>query len=450
MYRVLIFLNIIIYFLFNISYAIDLSLKDAINLAIKNSEEIQIKQNETSKLEHQYYEAKGATYPQINSDIKWSHYFNSPKIETKFPMFIPQFDSQGRLIGGNMSEIDASRKVKQDYELSAGISVTQVVWAFGKISHAIELAKNALEASLYAQKSSKKEVIFNTKILYLSALMARESFKIAKESYENAKKNKNLLNIRFASGRPSRGEILKMNADIASRLPSLKQAESDYISAIQSMQIILNLQNSDVRLTDSFVEVFPTYKLEDLRNHLLIHDPAIKALEETIKLNQHLVAIKKASFYPTIAVFGTYQYGGDGDKPLVGKDKFQNLSVVGLSLQMPIFNGGITYHQYQQSSIDKTNNELKLQQLKEGLELDLQKTFTEYVYLKEVYQANINSLKLAEQSFKITQDRFKYGRASTMELNDAELMLTRSKLQVIMSLYKINTLIAKIEKLSSQ
>ncbi len=140
---------------------------------------------------------------------------------------------------------------------------------------------------------------------------------------------------------------------------------------------------------------------------------------------------------------------GEGDKATVGSDKMNHIGVVGINLTIPIWNGGERSGQLKQAIVDKRNAELALRKAKKGFSLQLRNATSEYESLIEIYRSNIQVIKLARQSYGHTKDQFKSGKTTTARLNDAELMLTGQMLQKELTVYKLNTLMAKIEKLTS-
>ena len=74
----------------------------------------------------------------------------------------------------------------------------------------------------------------------------------------------------------------------------------------------------------------------------------------------------------------------------------------------------------------------------------------EYKQYKDNLKANVDAVDLAEKSFKQSQDMFASGQISVVDLNNAELLLTKQRLNKEMTLYYINVTMARIEKLVTE
>ncbi len=119
-----------------------------------------------------------------------------------------------------------------------------------------------------------------------------------------------------------------------------------------------------------------------------------------------------------------------------------------MEVSLPIWEGGERKEELQQAKIDKKNAELNLQKRTKDLFLEFDIVIGEYHEFIKTLEANIEAVRLAKESFKMSQDLFRSGQISVADLNDAELLLTRGKLNKEIALFNINTTLAKIEKLT--
>lgn len=416
---------------------IELSLKAAMDMGLTTSEDYKIKKNDEIKMQYQYDEVKGSIYPDVNADVKWENYQKKPTTTMDLSAL------HGPVI---------TTELKKDYEMTAGVTATQVLWAFGKVTTAIELAKKAFSMSHLDVDVQKDEVLYNVKMAYYSVILAERAVDVARSSYENAKNNLSILKERFSFGRPPQGDSIKMEADIADRLPRLKNAEAQLTLARQTLKYLIGANDDDeIKLTTIYSEEFAVVEEKSLTETLLQEQPVLKLLDENIKLKGDLIKIRKADFLPTLGGFVSWNYiGGSTDDFYVGKDNMQQVGVVGLSLKVPIWDGGARLGRYRQAVMDKTNSILSYEKTKRSFDLGLKNAIAEHDALLETYKANKQAYEMAKKLFNMSQNLFRAGKTTISSLNDAELMLTGQRLQKDLTQYKINSSIALIEKLTSK
>jgi outer membrane protein TolC len=131
-----------------------LDLNEAVKRALETSEELKIKDNDVVKRQGIYREARSGLLPHISANSSWTH-------NPKYP---------------------ASAELT-DYQLSGGISASQLLFSFGKVGSAVSSAKQAVEAARFSRDAGRQDVIYAAKLSCYSIVLARNSYTIAESSY---------------------------------------------------------------------------------------------------------------------------------------------------------------------------------------------------------------------------------------------------------------------------
>jgi outer membrane protein TolC len=401
---------------------LQVSIEEAVALALRKSEDFQIAANELDKMQYRYKEARSAIYPHIEGQITWAH-------NPEYP--------------------DVAAATTKDYSLDTGVTVNQVLWAFGRVSSAIRLADKYITISRFNKDITKQEIVYNTKLSYYSALLAERTLSIVQSSYENVRKNKTLLEKRASAGRSSKRDNIKMAADIASRVPRVNDAQAAFDSAMKTLKTILGVDTAvSIKLTEDFAAHYNTVHQEETRESLHENEPTLQALRKQVDADEDMIKLKRANFLPTLSAFATWNYRGIGDTYEVRRDNLDHYVVAGLKVSIPIWLGGETGAQLSQAKIDKEIDILRLHKTTKEFVLELDNAISEYHAYINTLEANRKAVELAKESFKMAQDLFESGQVSLADLNDAELLLTNEKLSMVLTLYNLNNTLATIEKLS--
>ena len=402
---------------------IPLNLSETISRAIRESEDYQIQKNEVIKSKYKTKETASILFPQITGELTYLDNLKYPQIPT-------------------------TRMIK-NFTFDAGVNVNQIITTFGKISSTIAAMKKFTTMNKFREDSVKDEVVFNSKLLYFNAYFANRVLQITKGSYENALKNKELLEKSSETGRISTRDNIKLSADIAARIPMIANAESSYTMALESLKKATGIDSdSDIELTEGYRTNYGNFNIKQAIAHLEQHQPILKALQQSIGAQEDLVKSKKAEYFPTLSAFFRYNYKGSSDDYFIGNETLFNYGAVGLNLQIPLFYGTRTRDKIKQSIADKDTAVLTFQKTKKNLELELEKAITEYKELIKTLPANQEAENLAQDSFNLSQNLFASGQLSATDLNDAEMMLMNQKLKKETSLFKLQVALAKIDRLS--
>jgi outer membrane protein len=106
---------------------------------------------------------------------------------------------------------------------------------------------------------------------------------------------------------------------------------------------------------------------------------------------------------------------------------------IGISINVPIFSGGILRNNYQRSKLALKNWELIKEQDNQKLKQDIYQAYNAAVVAMEKFNAGKKSVETAERSYSFAQKRYNIGMLSTLELVTNQNNLFREKLQYILN-----------------
>ena len=403
--------------------SIDVNIDKAIEMAFEASEKYKIKENEIHVNESKHREAKAGLYPHLNSTTTWCNNFKYPNN----PLLL-----------------------MNTYEIEGNINMTQLLYSFGRVSNSIKAAQKGVNISRLNKERERIDIIFNTKVRYYAAMFAQKSLLIMQESLNNAVENKTILESGSALGRISKMDNIKILADISSRKPMVNNAKTARGSTMKSLKNILGVDETlEVNLVDQFDSDYIDIEKELYLKSFDEKEPTIEALAERIKLTEDIIKIKKAEFMPLVSMYGAWTNVGTSNKAHIDKNNFNDYGVAGVVVTFPIFNGGEKQEQLNQAKIDNDNAKLIRKQVKEELMLALSTAIDEYYDYINTLRADFESVQYAKDSFLMHQDLLKVGKVTLTEVNDAELLLARMKLNKENTLFMINSTMARIERLSA-
>lgn len=399
-----------------------LSLEEAKELSLKTSEDFQIKDNEILRRQAQVREAWGSIFPQIAAEARWQKYFKSP------------------VFFGNTVPIE--------YQFESGVSVQQVLWAFGRVGGALKAAKAGLKIGELDKTSARHDIIFQVSMAYYTALLAQDQLRISRQTLQNAKDNLAILDRKFSGGRAPQGDLVRLRSDVAVRTSQLMTAEAEYQEALLALAQMTELKDiENVKLTTDFKTDFVTLNEAELQKKLEENQPKLALLKQQINYSEQVAKIQNAGSYPTLSAFGSYSYSGASDRSNIGSDNLHDSTAAGVLLTWNLWDGGQTRARYKQAVVDKANAELTLAKTRENLQLELDRAITQYNTLVSSYKISREAVDLAEKSFKISQNRFRTGQASVTEVNSTEAALTQARLGLTLNTYGIHSSLVTIENI---
>ncbi len=331
---------------------------------------------------------------------------------------------------------------------SAGVSAAMPLVNV-QLWESLRLTGDQVEMAVEQARESRLGTVTAVKQAFYAALMAKEAFNVYKTVYENAVENYNKTEKRYNVQKASELDFVRAKTSVANAIPNVYNAESSVILSLWQLKAVMGVdldENIDIAgsLEDYADHMFYDIHEQDsvsLSGNATIRQLALQAeqLAKTIRMQQY-------AYLPTLSLSFAYSYNAMTNDFKFSEYKWTPYSYVGLSLSIPIFSGGQRYHQIKQTRVQA--EELSLQrvnterQLKIGIRQNLQTMET----AMKTYEAALDALGSAEKAYDIAAKSYEVGRSTLTDLNDAQLMLTQSKLSVSQAIYSFVVAKASLEQ----
>ena len=317
------------------------------------------------------------------------------------------------LIPGNITpNVVTSKDI---YTIGATYNVK--LYSGGEISSNIEIEKYNKTQSASKLNLTKKEIIYNIKSLYLSILANKELLKAWQKNSIALKKLVDLIEYEVSLGKKSNLDLIKAKVE----LTNSKINEDNIASFIKSLfaklskllgQEITYIEPIDFEVKEFKIDKFDINSLEK-----------IKISEFEIKKAQQSIKKAKAKNYPQ--VYLSANYSKNYDDSLANNKELTQLT---LNIKWNIFDFSSTKKEIELNKIKKKLAQIKKEEMILNLQKDIKIAINEINLNYQKYKSNIIQVKLAKQTYKIEQARYK-SNAST--LND--LLLAKAKEQLSIS-----------------
>jgi outer membrane protein len=374
--------------------------------------------------------------------------------------------------------------ITQSY-LTAGAQLQSSADIFNWFSKRNTILANQWEAEAAKANTDKlkNDIALTIANAYLQILLTKEQENIAgvqlKQSQAQLINTRKLVNA---------GSLPELNA--AELEAQVARDSATYISAKgNTQQSILNLKaGMSLDAATAFdievppVEKIPVENIVDLQPEAvyvsaIANLPQQRANDFKLKAAKKNALAAKGAMKPTLSAFGSLSnsyiylrtpaydrilsgYAITGLKTTVGPTQYDVVSpvftqgaqngysksatfnnqvdenfrkAVGLSLNIPIFNGSSLHTAYQRSKINIQNLEYQKQADNLKLKQDIYQAYNSATIALEKFNAGQKSVAAAERSFSFAQKRYDVGMLSLLELLTNQNNLTRAKLENVLN-----------------
>ncbi len=414
---------------------LSLSLEEAIALGLENNYSSIRSEKEVEKALKQKWEIISQGLPQISGNVDYQNFLKQPVT------IIP-----GEIGGGEPGTFVPVRfGTKQN--LNGTATWNQLIFD-GSYIVGVQSARTLLQISKNAKIKTDLEVRKAIINAYGNVLMAEESVEILENNLQNVEKNLSDTQKIYENGLAEEEDVEQLKITRLGIENNLNRSVRMLDIAYQVLNMALGIPvETPVRLT------------EDLDN-LAIEFIDLEVLEKTIPVEENIdvriaansaeaagifVRLEKAKALPTLNGFLNFGVAGYSDDFTFFNEEqeYYSQSILGLSLNIPIFSSGMRSSRTKQKELEYDQALLDLEETRNQIRLEIESAKSNYRYSLENYQAQQENLQLAERIENKNQIKFFEGLASSFELSEAQRQLYAAQQSLLEAM--LDVINAKVE-----
>ncbi|WP_294237867.1 TolC family protein [uncultured Chryseobacterium sp.] len=349
---------------------------------------------------------------------------------------------------------------------SANLGADILIFNYGRLEKTVRKTEFDVEASQYDIETIKNDISLQIAQQYLTTLLNKEIVKISKAAVENAQKQYDRSKITTEIGTTAQTVLAEAEAGLAREKQNLKTAEINVGRSLFALAQLLQLQeykDFDVEDVDIPDQLAPQLKgVDEVLATAYENQPQIKAAESRIKSAVAQTEINKTAFWPTVTAsvgIGTF-YNNLLNTNITGRDEFGNLvyernyfgqykdnfgQQAAVSLNIPIFNKGITKLQVEQSRLNENIAKVTLQQQKQVIRENVQKAQFDVDANYEIYVSALQAEKSTKLALDFADKSYAAGRSTIYDVNvarnnyaNAQGSVAQAKYNYVFSLKLLN------------
>ena len=415
MKKTLLIIAILSSYVINAQESISLSLEQAIDYALKNSYASINVERDIDAAKKKKWETTTIGLPQISAKIDYQNW-----IKQQVSLIPADF------FGGNAGEF-VEVEFGTKHNMNATATLNQLIFD-GSYLVGLQSAKTYLQISEQAKEKTDlgiREAVINA---YGNVLLSEESILILEKNIKTLEKNLEESIQIFNNGFIEEENVEQLKITLSSVKSNLSRAKKLKNIAYKMLNITLGIEiNSIVTLTDSLINLAAkNTDLQLLTSNLLIENHIdYKIAKNTERANELLVKLEQSKTLPSLSSFVNFGYAGYGQNFdfLKKEQQWFDSSLLGISLDIPIFSSLARSSRTQQAKIELEKSKTTLTETAQKIALQLENAKTEYQYSIEELETSKENLKLAERIENKQQIKFFEGISTSFELSEAQRQL---------------------------
>jgi outer membrane protein len=378
--------------------------------------------------------------------------------------------------------------------------VTLPLDLFGSIRSAVSQAQFNDVAARIDVNRARNVLVFNVRDAFFQALRAQGAYSVAVESLDNAQTRLSDAQKGLSAGLSSRFDVITVERDVADAQQNVVNARAQVTLALGQLKSTIGIDVSvPIKVTDAgAVETPPgivpivipppdhsaigsttplpqpsaplaqiqpaampalpdTHIVQDLTDlgpeYRQAVDEALKTRPEILESDAQISAAQKGIQYakrsqlPSFGLQLQYIYQPDATIFVP-----QHQAVATLSLNIPIFDGGVAAAREQQAKADASSAVTARRSAVDQVTLDVQQAYVAIAEARDRVQVTEAEVAQAREAYRLSRVRFMAGVSQTptvspqLELSNAEVSLTVAETNRLNALYDYNVARCQLDR----
>ena len=383
-----------------------MNLRETLEYALDNNVDILNSELDADKAEHQIGEVRSSALPQINGSGELQYYPNLPT------QLLP-----GAIVGEPGTQIPV--QFGTEFNLNAGFNASQKLYD-QELFTGLRAARNSRELHGLINIRTREDVIYEVSRAFYNVLEIRAQIRVLSNNMERLNQLTDLTRMQYSNELVTETELkrVKVNkANLSTQLQSARTAEKHQINFLKLLLGMSMNQQLTLKEPSNFEDLsLSTLQKEEQRR---IEMQILNKEKELRLLDQKSIS---AGYFPKLSAFAQQTWQGQRNEFnfLTEDDPWFQQTLVGVQLEVPIFDGLRKHHQTQQKKIEIEKLDYEIAQTERSLEMQSENAREQLKNTLASVKAQRENKQLAQEVYDETQLRYKEQVSNLTELLDAE------------------------------
>ncbi|HEX5870770.1 MAG TPA: TolC family protein, partial [Longimicrobium sp.] len=235
--------------------------------------------------------------------------------------------------------------------------------------------------------------------------------------------------LRLGAGRASELEVLRAEVSRDNLRPQLVQAQNAAELSLLNLKRLVDIPlDAPVALTTPLdVPSAEALARPVVAAEALAQRASIAQAERQVTIAEQNIRIRRGAFLPNVSLSMNYGRLLYPSSPVDLTGDWRTDWTAGLSVQVPLFDGGQRAAQLAQARIQTEQARIQLAQLREGVQLEYAQATAERERARTAIAARQTTVQAAQRVHDLTVLRYQQGLATQLEVSQARLELLQAR-----------------------
>ncbi|MEX2593652.1 MAG: TolC family protein [Anditalea sp.] len=413
---------------------IALTLEESIQYALENNVEVKNALLEIKRSKATVGETTAQGLPQITGNVDMNKNLIIPSQPFPAVFFNPEAE-EGEFIAVQFSP---------EYSGNMSVTVNQMIFN-GSYFVGLQAAKTYKQLAEFDKIKTEYDVIENIKKAYFSVLVSKEREELVQANLSRMDTLLKETQVMYETGFSEKIDVSRIQVQYNNLKTELDRARSATKISTELLKLQMGMpMNQPLELAETISDLEGSFDAESLLQETGTRRIELDQLQTNLELAQLDLRNNKAQYLPRLDANLNYSRLGFGSglKEMLHSQWFPG-SVLGVSLEIPIFDGLAKSHRIQQNRVQIKQFENQLFDQEQRVVSESYEARENLINSLSALEVQLENRELAMEVFSTTKIKYQEGVGSNLEVVEADAALKEAETNYYSALY--DALIARVD-----
>jgi outer membrane protein len=411
-----------------------ISLKDAVHLALHKNKSMEASVAARKAAESRIAEARSGSLPKVNYSESWARSDN--------PVFVFSSLLTQRQFGEQNFQIGPLNRPDFLNNFQSQLTADQTLYDAGQTKHAVRSAELTKDMTSEEGRRTQMEVIASVIRSYYDALLGAGQLNVTDQAMRSAQADLERAQAVRSAGMSTDVDVLSIRVHLASvREQQIRRiADLEVARAALNDALGLPLDTTHTLSTPLTPLKLPESLLADYEKNALSDRPEARQVKLATSLAENQAATARSSLLPQVGVHAAFE---------ADRQRFYDRGganwLVSIGLRWNLFNGFSDKARIAESRFALSRSKAQQEQAGSAIRLQVRRAYADLRAADQRIEVAKVSVAEAEESLRITQNRYEAGMSNVTDLLRTETAVLEARTRGLAAIHDQRIAAAMLE-----
>ncbi|MGN6464519.1 MAG: TolC family outer membrane protein [Rhizobiaceae bacterium] len=312
-----------------------------------------------------------------------------------------------------------------------GVSIQQTLFDGFQTLNNVRAAKAQVRAQDEGLRNTEENILFNAVSAYMDVILNRQIAQFRERNLAFLNEQVRAANSRLDVGEGTRTDVAQAQASQALAQAQLSAARAQVLSSAATYHQIVGDEPGRLQAAQPVTKLLPS-SLPSAFAIAAAEHPAIRSTEALVDASEFSVKSAEGTLLPSIAAQAGLNRNYDHQSPAgIQPNGWENSASIGLSLNVPIYQGGRASAQVRQAKESLGQARIQVDVSRDQVRAAVAAAWSQYQAAKESTRANAEAVKAAQLALNGVIEERNVGQRTTLDVLNSQADLISAQINQV-------------------